>query len=132
MDLKSSTTHAEKLGHFKYSQLIQDCFYDLTDVVLCHEAQIYQYVGDEVVLTWKVDKGIKNNNCIHTFLEYDKAIKDRTNYYHNKYGLVPQFKAGLNLGDVTVAEVGEEPLCSLCQGTRHSPNLLIGGDCQLI
>ena len=107
MDLKSSTSHAEKLGHIKYSQLIQDCFYDLTDVVLGHEAQIYQYVGDEVVLTWKVDKGIKNNNCIHTFVEYDKVIKNRGDYYHSKYGLIPEFKAGLNLGNVTVAEVGE-------------------------
>lgn len=30
LDLKSSTTIAERLGHIRYSQLIQDCFYDLT------------------------------------------------------------------------------------------------------
>ncbi|MHC4457755.1 MAG: adenylate/guanylate cyclase domain-containing protein, partial [Planctomycetota bacterium] len=52
MDLKSSTTYAEKLGHIKYSQFIQDCFFDITDVITKYDAKIYQYVGDEVVLSW--------------------------------------------------------------------------------
>jgi adenylate cyclase len=40
LDLQSSTTIAEKLGHYKYSQLIQDCFYDLNDLVPKHSAEI--------------------------------------------------------------------------------------------
>lgn len=68
LDLTSSSIYAEKLGHITYSQLIQDCFFDLTSVVNKYDAQIYQYVGDEAVLTWRKDKGIKNNNCIKTFL----------------------------------------------------------------
>jgi adenylate cyclase len=107
MDLKSSTTYAEKLGHIKYSQLIQDCFYDLTDIVLAHEAKIYQYVGDEVVLSWDVDKGINHENCLKTFFAYDRLLHSKSAYYENKYGVIPEFKAGLNLGAVTVAEVGE-------------------------
>jgi adenylate cyclase len=107
MDLKSSTTYAEKLGHIKYSQLIQDCFFDLTDIVLLYEAKIYQYVGDEVVLSWDVDKGINHQNCLKTFFAYDSLLQSKSAYYKNKYGVVPEFKAGLNLGAVTVAEVGE-------------------------
>lgn len=34
LDLKSSTTIAEKLGHRIYSQFIRDCFQDLTDSLL--------------------------------------------------------------------------------------------------
>jgi len=107
MDLKSSTTYAEKLGHIKYSQLIQDCFYDLTDIVLTYEAQIYQYVGDEVVLSWDVDKGLNHQNCLKTFFAYDNLLQSKSEYYQKKYGVIPKFKAGLNLGAVTVAEVGE-------------------------
>lgn len=107
MDLKSSTTYGEKLGHIRYSQLIQDCFYDLTDIVLAHGAQIYQYVGDEVVLSWDVDTGINRGNCLKTFFAYDDLLRTKSSYYKNKYGLVPEFKAGLNLGEITVAEVGE-------------------------
>jgi adenylate cyclase len=105
--LTSSTTYAEKLGHIKYSQLLQDCFYDLTDIVVKHDAQVYQYVGDEVVLTWESRKGVKDNRCVSTFFEYDSVIRERSDHYQEKYGVIPEFKAGLNLGYVTVAEVGE-------------------------
>jgi len=107
MDLKSSTTYAEKLGHIKYSQLIQDCFFDVTEIVNKYEAKIYQYVGDEVVLSWDMDKGLKNNNCINTFFKYDKLLNSKSDYYENKYGFIPEFKVGVNSGFVTVAEVGE-------------------------
>ena len=107
MDLKSSTTYAEKLGHIKYSQLIQDCFYDLTDIVLTYDAKIYQYVGDEVVLTWDINNGTNQENCLRTFFAYDDLLQSKSTYYKNKYGVVPEFKAGLNLGPVTIAEVGE-------------------------
>ena len=107
LDLISSTAYAERLGHKKYSRLIQDCYYDLTDVVLKYDAQIYQYVGDEVVLTWEKERGITNNNCIKAFFEFEHIIKAKDGYYKEKYGFVPEFKAGLNYGLVTVTEVGE-------------------------
>jgi adenylate cyclase len=107
MDLKSSTTFAETLGHIRYSQFIQDCFFDITDVITKYAGKIYQYVGDEVVLSWSIKEGTKNGHCIKTFFEYDNLIKSKANYYKNKYGIIPEFKAGLHLGKVTVAEVGE-------------------------
>ena len=107
LDLTSSSAYAEKLGHLKYSKLLQDCFFDLTDVVNEHHVQIYQYVGDEVVLTWRKEKGIENNRCIKTFFAFSKALKDRSVYYEKEYGIVPEFKAGINYGFVTIAEVGE-------------------------
>ncbi|MDT0539913.1 adenylate/guanylate cyclase domain-containing protein [Croceitalea sp. P059] len=106
LDLKSSTTIAEKLGHFKYSQLIQDCFYDLNEVVPEYDAEIYQYVGDEAVLSWPYQKGLSNNNCVRLFFTFRKKLFDKTDYYTNKYGISPEFKAGLHGGILMVAEVG--------------------------
>jgi len=107
MDLKSSTTYAEKLGHIRYSQFIQDCFFDITDIVLKYDAKIYQYVGDEVILSWKISEGLKDANCINTFFAYDTLLKSKSDYYEKKYGIIPEFKAGLHVGTATVAEVGE-------------------------
>jgi adenylate cyclase len=107
LDLTSSSTYAEKLGHIRYSNLLQDCFFDLTDVVNEHNVQIYQYVGDEVVLTWQKSKGVAENRCIKTFFAFSKALKKRSAYYEKEYGIVPEFKAGINYGFVTIAEVGE-------------------------
>ena len=107
LDLKSSTTIAEKLGHLKYSQLIQDCFSDLK-AIFKFKAEVYQYVGDEAVLTWTRKNGIAESNCLAAFFHFKKCIKERSTYYEENYGLIPQFKAGLNLGRIVVAEVGEQ------------------------
>jgi adenylate cyclase len=105
MDMKDSTTIAEKLGHIRFSRLIQDCFRDLP-IVEQNYAEIYQYVGDEVILSWKVEVGIRNYNCITAYFNYVKRLHEQTEYYMEHYGLVPEFKAGVNLGMVTVAEIG--------------------------
>ena len=106
LDLKSSTTIAERLGHFKYSQLIQDCFYDLNDLVPKYGAEIYQYVGDEVVLSWPYAKGLANNQCVQLFFGFQDLLVSKESYYQDKYGLVPNFKAGMHGGKLMVAEVG--------------------------
>ena len=106
IDLQSSTELAEQLGHIKYSRLIQDCFSDLS-VTSPNYAQIYQYVGDEAVLSWSLDKGIHNENCLNAFYAFKEQLASRASYYEQEYGHLPFFKAGLNCGIVTVTEVGK-------------------------
>ncbi len=106
IDLRSSTTIAERLGHMQYSRLIQDCFADITDAVIRHRAEIYQYVGDEIILCWKSAAGIKNNNCLEAYFTFAASLDKRAAYYQKQYELRPVFKAGAHLGRTTVAEVG--------------------------
>lgn len=106
LDLKSSTTIAEELGHIKFSRFLQDCFDDLA-VVMQNKAEIYQYVGDEAVLTWEQKTGITNCNCLKAFYNFKDRLKMRSHHYESTYGCLPVFKAGLNIGEVTVAEVGK-------------------------
>lgn len=105
IDLQSSTTHAEKLGHVKYSQLLQDCFNDLS-VIDDFKAQVYQYVGDEAVVSWKYNEGLKDANCLGAFYAFLDRLESRKEYYQDKYDLIPTFKAGVNCGKVTTTEVG--------------------------
>jgi len=107
LDLTSSTTIAEKLSHVLYSKLLQDCFSELTDPVLTHKGQIYQYVGDEAVITWEKEKGLENANCLNFFYAYINRLEKKKEYFLAAYDVFPEFKAGLGLGLVTVAEVGE-------------------------
>lgn len=106
LDLKSSTTHAERLGHQRYSSLIQDCFRDLA-VTLEHRAEVYQYVGDEAVLCWKAGVGLDGLNCLRAFYRFQDQLRMRAPHYERLYGFVPEFKAGGNIGEVTGVEVGE-------------------------
>lgn len=106
LDLKDSTGYAERLGHIKYSQLIQDCFDYLNKLTDKHEAHIYQYVGDEAVLTWNSQSRHAVHNCLTMFFAFQKLLNDKGDIFNKHYGFVPEFKAGVNEGSVTVAEIG--------------------------
>lgn len=106
LDLQSSTTLAEQLGHLKYSHLIQDCFNDL-GVVAEDAAEIYQYVGDEAVLTWPYLTGIKNTNVLNAYFRFARQLASRAGYYEQRYGVLPFFKAGIHGGQVTVTQIGK-------------------------
>jgi len=106
LDLRSSTQIAERLGHVQYSKMIQDCFNDL-GVVSEYEAEIYQYVGDEVVLTWKMKAGLSNQSCIKAYFAFKRQLTDRQENYFQKYACRPYFKAGMNSGIVSVTEIGK-------------------------
>ena len=106
IDLKSSTELAEKLGYLTYSQLIQQCFYDLNEVVLKYKGEIYQYVGDEAVICWDYQQGIKDNTCIECFLSFANVLTEKQDKYREAFGVVPQFKAGVHGGELVVTEVG--------------------------
>lgn len=106
LDLKSSTAHAERLGHIRYSKMIRDCFNDI-GVVIENAAEIYQYVGDEVILTWEIKDGLKNENCLRAFYNFKEELQNRSAYYRENYDCLPEFKAGIHCGLVTVTEVGK-------------------------
>ncbi len=107
LDLKDSTTIAEKLGHNKYSRLLQNCYHDLTDIVIKYNADIYQYVGDEVVLSWNKKDGLKSLSSIKLYFAYKNKLKERKQFYLKHFDVFPEFKGGMDVGVVTVAEVGD-------------------------
>ncbi len=107
LDMKDSTGNAERLGHYNYSRMIQSCLHDLTDLIIRYKAQVYQYVGDEVVLTWPTKRGMKDLNCINLFYAFEQRLDDRQHYYEKNYRAIPEFKAGLDEGAITVTEVGD-------------------------
>ena len=64
LDLRSSTAIAEKLGEERYFNFIKDVFKDVTPAIIYAKGEIYQYVGDEIVVSWKMNNGIENANCL--------------------------------------------------------------------
>jgi adenylate cyclase len=108
MDLKGSTTIAEKLGHQKYSELLQECYLDLTRAVIRNEADIYQYVGDEVVMSWPcTNQDVGKRASVNTFFAYQRALLEKKEVYELRFGMAPEFRGGIDAGAVTVIEVGD-------------------------
>ncbi len=107
LDLKSSTTLAEELGHERYYGLVNEFFRDISGPVLDNAGEIYEYVGDEAVLTWEEEKGLKDARCLRVFFEIDRIIEGKQQQYLDLFGVVPEFKAGVHLGEVISAEIGD-------------------------
>ncbi len=106
LDMRSSTSIAEKMGHQSYFNLMSDYYSDMTEPIIETDGEIYQYVGDEVVISWSKSRGLANTNCLECFYKIKEAISGRSDYYQKTYGLLPVFKAGLHLGEVTTGEIG--------------------------
>ncbi len=106
-DIRNATGIAEKLGERKYFLLLKDFFKDIAPAIVRTRGEVYQYVGDEVVVSWKMKSGLKNGNALHCFYMMKDAIAARNEKYQKKYGLVPDFKVGYHYGSVTVGELGQ-------------------------
>ena len=107
LDMKSSTTIAEQLGHVRFYTLLNELFCEISQPVLQTKAEIYQYVGDEVVLTWEVDHGLRNSNCLKIFFLFRERLQQNSERYFKKFGVKPEFKAGLHFGKVVSAQIGD-------------------------
>ena len=105
IDLKDSTPIAEKLGHQNYFLFIREFIYDLSLSLIEHNGIIYQYVGDEIVVSWKYSKE-NMKNCLASIISGRKNIQKRSEHYRRIYGIIPEFRIGIHLGDVTVGEIG--------------------------
>lgn len=132
LDLQASTALAERLGHLKYSMIIQDCFNDLGVVVEQNNAEIYQYVGDEAVLTWPIKEGLKNQNCLNAYFNFSELLEKKKEYYHSKYNCQPFFKAGIHSGIVTVTEVGKYKKEIAYHGDTINTAARIQGQCNTL
>ncbi|HMB63673.1 MAG TPA: adenylate/guanylate cyclase domain-containing protein [Eudoraea sp.] len=106
LDMKSSTTIAEHIGHEKYFKLLKACYADMTDPVLETSGEIYQYVGDEIVVSWPINVGIYQNNCIRCFSKIEDVFRKNKDFYLAQFNVFPEFKAGFHLGAVTTGEIG--------------------------
>jgi len=129
LDLKSSTTIAEKLGHRRNHEFLNDFFHDMTDPILERKGKIYQYVGDEIVLTWHLREGLKDLNCINCFFDIQNKIYVLKDIYLKKYGVYPEFKAGLHYGMVITGEMGDIKKDIVYHGDTVNTSARIQAEC---
>ena len=105
MDLKDSTPIAEKLGHHQYFKFIRDFIYQVSAALIEFDGTIYQYVGDEVVASWLFEKQ-NTRKCMDAVIQSRRNIQKRSEHFRREYDMVPEFRVGIHLGDVTVGEIG--------------------------
>ena len=106
VDLKNSTGIAEQLGHLKYASFLKDYYADISHAIERCKGEAYQYIGDEVVIVWDYNVGVKNKNCLQCFHAMKTEIEKRKKYFEITYSVFPEFRGGVHCGRVTTTWVG--------------------------
>ena len=129
VDIEDSTELSKNLSLEHYYGLVNDFFRDVAGPVLDSRGEIYEYVGDEVVISWKYEAGVRDANCVRAFFEIEKAVWKQSEQYLNRYGAVPAFKAGLHEGEVITAEMGGSKKVIAFNGEVLNVTARIQGQC---
>lgn len=107
LDLIGSTKLAERLGSESYYELLRRFVDDLTEPVVANQGEIYQYAGDEVVITWRMDRAVRGAQCVRCFFDIAASIEAARSRYESDFGETPRFRGGLHGGGVVGGEIGE-------------------------
>ena len=83
-----------------------DLEHDMADPIVESGANVYQYVGDEVVVTWEIERGLKNADCIRYFFAVEESLARRRQIYLDTYGATPTLRGALHIGPLMVGEIG--------------------------
>jgi len=58
-------------------------------------------------MTWKTKDGETNYNCLKIFFVIRDNVYNNRQYYQDKYGEIPYFKAGIHFGKVISTQIGD-------------------------
>ncbi len=106
LDIVGSTPLAERLGPASVHGFLNRVFQIASDPIDDHGGDVYQYVGDEVVITWTLAKGRLGARPIACYFAVKRALDLAANDFEREFGAIPQLRAALHAGPVITGEVG--------------------------
>ncbi len=130
LDITSSTTIAEEIGHIRFFNFINDFYKDITNSILKNRGEIVDYVGDEIIVSWTISNGLYESHCIQCVFDIFDQIVLLSDNYLDRYGYIPEFKAGLHCGEATVGEIGKIKKDITCFGDVMNTTSRIQGLCK--
>ena len=106
IDIIGSTPVAEKLGALSVHKYLNRIFQETSDPVDDHGGEVYQYVGDEIVVTWLVPEGRVGAKPLACFFAIEAALAKAAPEFEREFGTVPGLRAALHAGEVVTGEAG--------------------------
>ncbi len=106
IDLRESTQIAERLGNLRYHAFLSRFISDVTAGVARYRGEVHRYVGDEVILTWTAEEGLRDAGCVRAVFAVSDTLEAARTAYEADFGVVPSFWAGIHMGPVVTGEIG--------------------------
>lgn len=107
VDVVGSTAIAERLGPLAMHRFLGRVFTAAADPVADHGGEIYQYVGDEIVVSWPVRDGPIGVRPLACLFAFEEALAAEAPQFAHEFGVAPRLRAALHGGPVVTGEVGE-------------------------
>ncbi|ELR70239.1 Adenylate cyclase [Fulvivirga imtechensis AK7] len=104
-DINKSTPVAERLGSRLYFDFLNEFYSFITPIIQRYEGEVYQYVGDEIVISWPLQKGLANNNALELFFEIKAALEKKAAFFLKSFHYAPTIKGSLHVGQITKGEL---------------------------
>jgi len=60
-----------------------------------------------VIICWPIEKGLAPPTAVDLFFNIKQKIRKRKDHYIARYGVIPEFKAGIHEGSVISALIGD-------------------------
>jgi adenylate cyclase len=106
IDMEASTRVAEQLGEVRFLLFLNRFIRDVTEAIVGQRGEIHKYVGDELIVTWKVAAGIKDARCIRGCFDALARLDRLAPHYEREFGMRANFRAALHSGPVVIGELG--------------------------
>lgn len=110
IDLAGSTAIAEGIGATRFLELMNEFVHDVGVALEGSGGVIYQYVGDEAIITWRLDKSREISGAVEVVLRLRARVAARGEHYRSRFGVAPTFRAAMHAGPVVVGEMGDSKL----------------------
>lgn len=108
VDVVGSTAIAERLGPLQAHRFLSAVFSAVAEPVAVCRGEIYQYVGDEIVVTWTEIEGIPEARPLRCFFLMEESLRALKQAFREQFDVEPGLRAALHLGEVIAGEVGEQ------------------------
>lgn len=106
VDLVGSTSFAARHGDLRAQEYLGEFFALLAAPVRRFRGTIDDYVGDMALVSWPLERGIRDGACLECVLAIGDAVTGRTDAFRARFGEAPSFRAALHAGTVVTAEIG--------------------------
>jgi adenylate cyclase len=107
VDVVGSTAIAERLGALEAHRFLAAVFSAVAEPIELCRGEIYQYVGDEIVITWVEPDGVADARALRCFFAMRAALAAEGHRFVQRFGVDPELRAALHLGEVIAGEVGQ-------------------------
>ncbi|MBL8022129.1 MAG: adenylate/guanylate cyclase domain-containing protein [Leptospirales bacterium] len=107
LDITDSVQITERLGALRAHSVISRFFFDVAQIVMEHGGETHRYIGDETVVTWPQDGGVRRAAWLRCILAIRKYASEMAPSYEQEFGINLRFRAGMHCGPVVAGEVGD-------------------------